>query len=240
MRSTLAIRAANQVKRAKQLESRQKGQIRIAVWDIGISASELGEVLEEWNALKGPFAFTQVFISAPRQLLLAGERTIEVAKKWIRDVDDRPEIQSNIFVEGVNAVAEDVRRRLGFDKIAVLTPHMLAFLEGGGFCYNYFSVSMGRVIIVSGFDLRNYARKARRPFASAVGGLLLAQVLVNEYPRLGFHQETRGCLLDFNRDRGGLVQTLRKMRVEKSCLEQLPESARAYAAKMADILAEFE
>lgn len=240
MRATAAIRSSAPKSARRRLPVSAGGPTVVAVWDVGAAVAQMDEVFEKWNRLNGSLRFVQVFISAPRQTLIAGERTIQAAVAFNAELQQsREQLAQNLFVDGAVAVAEAARKKGGYDKIALLTPYALAFIEDGRFCFNYYSGSWRNVTFISAFEMRTFAKKAGRSFTRAMCALLLAQILQNRYhPLIGFHYENTGCIFDHNAERHTVVNTFRAMRIEASCLERIPESDRAYVQKLVDVLAE--
>lgn len=235
MQTSLAVRA-----KISQSTMNLRRKTRIAIWDVGVFIGDIELILKKWNDLNGDYIFTQVFVSAPRQILLAGERTIDVAKHWLSNTEIervRDNLSKNLFTDNVMSVAEEIRNNLGYDRIALVTPHLLAFTDDETFKYNFFSNSEGNVIVVSAFNMREYSRKARRPFAASMGGLLISQILDNEYQDIRFHQKNTGCLFDLNEKHRTIVKTFRNMHIENSCLQLIPEDARTYVEKLVGVLA---
>jgi hypothetical protein len=72
----------------------------------------------------------------------------------------------------------------------------------------------------------------------AVAGIALSVLLVNLNPDLEFHEESRGCLFDFNGDRESIVETFRSSMIEASCRDKFQPKYREAALAMVAALRE--
>lgn len=215
---------------------------RIGVWDLEVNAGFLPKVLEKLNSVQSVFIFETVDAAVPRTLSTGGESTLAWAskqigrKKALRSADD---LRCNIVANRLQEIASQARLWFGFDFLVVLTPGMIAFDEGGETHWNYFSWSNQKVVLISAADVRKFAQQAGRRFEVAIAAMIIAQLLVELlYPQVGFHDENRGCLFDFNETRKTLVNTFRDLSIERSCLRSIPKPYRAAADSMARVLRE--
>jgi hypothetical protein len=70
----------------------------------------------------------------------------------------------------------------------------------------------------------------------AVAGIALSNLLACFNRKVEFHEETRGCLFDFNRQRDSIVEMLRETRIEPSCLALMAPRYREAALAMTSAL----
>lgn len=213
--------------------------LRVGVWDLEVNAGQLPGVLTSWNEHQAVFAFEMVEATVPQTISRAGESTIA----WARDYMTGPSINrvrrqllDNVVAEHLQPVAERVRRASGLDLLVLLTPAMIAFAENEVANFNYCSWSHRKVVIISAHDVRDFAKRARRRFEIALASMILAQMLTTLDRRVGFHEETRGCIFDFNSERATLVHSFRQLQIEPSCLKAISPRYREAAETMVGVL----
>jgi hypothetical protein len=67
--------------------------------------------------------------------------------------------------------------------------------------------------------------------------VLVAELMVARHRNVCFHEQTRGCLFDYNEERASIVRMLRRLRIEPGCLSAVPSADRAAAAALVAALA---
>jgi len=87
------------------------------------------------------------------------------------------------------------------------------------------------VSVVSTFDLRRYAKKAKVSFEKAVFGLCLAMIVSSDPRwRIKYHDETVGCIFDFCEDRDDIVASLKKSKFDHEvCRNKIRDKAQLAA-----------
>jgi hypothetical protein len=191
-------------------------------------------VIEALNAAQDTYAFFESLAVVPARIISEPTRV----RAWSRErrSSGRLEgIERNVIAGDFFERAETVRRGLGLGFLAGITSSMIADEDEEEVYYNLFSTSRGRLLLVSSYYLRAFARKAGRTFEAAVLGVTIAQLLAARYERLGFHED-RGCLFDENETRSTIVKVLRRLRIEPSCLALIPEADRAAASALVSAL----
>lgn len=93
-------------------------------------------------------------------------------------------------------------------------------------------------MLVSTYEMRNFAAQASRPFEAAVASLVIGELLALLSPGLEFHEENRGCIFDFNGDRQSIVESLRQMQIEPECLRRIKPAYRTSADALITALRE--
>ena len=147
------------------------------------------------------------------------------------DADEKPDVDRNMLVDEYLIFAESVRKKNELDSLVGITPAMLAFHEDESMCWNYYSYgNSGPLSLISTFALRDYASQAGRPFEAAVGMLIVGQ-LISTRNHLDFHEESRGCPLDFNENRDELIDGIRAMKFDGQCMSQIADPEEAKAAR---------
>lgn len=230
------------LERATQELQRLERVQTIGLWDVGARVGRLPDVIASLNAAQPAFALFQVQAAAPMGLVSAKEWVAE----WFRREHHRRLGRADLEALDRNIIADDflprvdrVRRDLGLDYLAAITPSMIAgWDDEDGASWNYFNWwdASGRNLLVSTYDVRTYAQRAERPFEAAVAGIAISALLVIINPRLEYHEESRGCLFDKNDDRDSLVKSLRAARIDPQCLRLLLPRYRSAAEAMVDAL----
>jgi hypothetical protein len=101
---------------------------------------------------------------------------------------------------------------------------LLAFDDDEGRFFNYLSVPSSvddTFLFISTNVLYEAAKAAGRTFEKGVVYNILSQLLVYFAANLGFHEEARGCILDFCNDRSDMVRGLKAMRLCPRCSSRL-------------------
>lgn len=132
--------------------------------------------------------------------------------------------------------ARVVHKQAGVDYLAGITPYKVAWTDGDKLHWNYFTASDKRVILVSAFNMREYAAQAGRPFEAAVAGMVLAEVLASLNRRLKYHEENTGCLFDFHEERSTIIESIRQARIGPECLPLIDEKYREAAVALINML----
>jgi len=122
---------------------------------------------------------------------------------------------------------------LAVDLVACFTKYPLAFLENGKILYNYFSgpsETDERFMFVSSDQLYGFAKTAGCSFEQALVNLLVGQ-LVEYFTKTGYHDEIRGCPMDFCEVRANVIQGLREAKFCAQCHKQLKPDALGLACE---------
>jgi hypothetical protein len=213
--------------------------LTIGVWDVDVHAGFLYRVLEQVNRSQKIFRFHPIEATVPVGLTVSGERTRAIARSHNLKPSDK-DLANNALASDIYGAAEPLREKLGIDLLVVLISPMIMVLEAtSGEHWNLFSTSKDRVVIASAYDLREYARKAKRSFEACLATILAAAVVQEVYDTVESHDETVGCVFDFCDDRDDIVKGLKTINVCKASLEQVPETARASVKKMFDAIREY-
>lgn len=219
----------------KVVERAAKGAVAstVGVLDLGAYVSRLPELLKVMNKSQDSLVFLEIQTSVPAGLI----KTKEPLAKWAVAQLGRPlkakeshDLVRNMLADEFFYFAESVRVQNKLDVIIGLTPAMIAFEDADGPHWNYFSMGQERVSVVSTFDLREYALTAGRPYEAAIGMLIAAQVLCLRN-NINFHDETRGCIFDFNANRKGLIESIRGMQIDAQCMAHIRDQDEAKNAK---------
>lgn len=214
--------------------------VQVGIWDLAGRVGRLPQVIEVVNAAQPPFAFFEVHAAIPAGLVSRPERVAAWAQKRRRRPltrAERKELQNNVIDEDFFERAEVIRKDLGIAYLVGITPNMIAGADEDGVDWNFFSSWDERLVLVSTFELREFARQAGRPFEACVAGIIVATLLVAmHFPDLSFHEEDRGCLFDYNEQRVTIVRCLKDPKIEPKCLKLIKLRYRSAAVAMVNVL----
>jgi len=224
---------------------------RIGVLDIDVYAGFLFRVLTAINKRQKMFEFHQIEATTPVGLTRSGERMRKIVAEKGGDSAD-PTIKQNAYAPDIFAFAKPVSELRGIDLLVCLIAPMvmdeLTVAEDGqeGIAWNYFTTSEGKTIIVSAHGVRDYAEKAARSFESALAVLIVGQLVCNYTETadanqpLAYHDETRGCVLDYCGNRDDLMKVIAKPALCAECLAKVHPNARKGVLNMIKAIAEYQ
>ncbi|HEX7174114.1 MAG TPA: hypothetical protein VF240_02355 [Pyrinomonadaceae bacterium] len=213
--------------------------VTVAVWDLDARVGGLGRLVNALNEAQPVFTFFDLQAPLPAGLVISSEGFAEWARKRLEkrvSKSQREGFTDNFMFDDFNKFARVVHKQVGTDYLVGITRHMVAWTQGESVYWNYFTASDRRVILTSAYNLREYAALAGRPFEAAVAGLVVAEILAALNRRLGYHEENRGCLFDFNQERDTVIESIRQARIEPQCLDLIDEKYRDAAAALTDVL----
>lgn len=216
--------------------NRSEKVLTVALWDLDAHVGGLPHIIEEINAVQTAFTFFELRAPIPAGLVISSG----VFAKWARKrfpklipKDEQTNLQNNFMFNDFHKFAKVVRERIGVDYLVGITQFMLAWEEQDEVYWNYFSTYDGRILMVSAYDMLEYAKKAGRPLEVAVAGIAIAQLLAILNKKIRFHENREtGCLFDFNEERDSIVRVLKKPQIEPDCLEKIEDRYRNAAEKM--------
>ena len=212
--------------------------LTVALWDIDARVGELPPIINLLNECQPVFTFFDLQAPIPGGLVIRSENFAAWASERLEkrvSKKQQEEFQNNLMFDDFYKHARGVYKDIGVDYLVGITQYMIAGEEDGEFYWNYFSTSRDRTILVSAFDVREYARQAGRPFEVAVAMLVIAQLLATINKKIGFHDDT-GCLFDFNADRVSLIDSIKAAQIEPACLKLIDAKYRAAAEAMMEAL----
>ncbi len=226
--------AVNDLRRQAKVET-------VGFWDLSSQVGGLPHVIEALNKAQTVFSFFDVQAAVPSGLISRPERVIAWANERLQEpLEDQAleEIGNNVIYEDFAERAQGVRSGLGLDHLIGVVPAMVALEEPDRIRWNLFGTGLPQAQLVSTFGIFDYARRAKRPFEVAVAVIALSVLLANLNPNLEIHEESRGCLFDYNGDRESIVETFRSLMIETSCRDKLRPKYRAAALAMVAALRE--
>jgi hypothetical protein len=180
-------------------------QYRVGLADLDAGLTNLVNLAIEWSQLQDFFHFT----CPPLPRLKRVVKTYNGEK--------------NFTTRAVPRSFYEEHRYLGVDLIACMTRYPLAVEDDAKDVAGFFSAPSEideRFLFLSLADLWDYARKAGATFDQALLILLLGQLIVY-FADIGFHDATRGCVMDYCENRDDIVQSLRHRKLCNQCRKQL-------------------
>jgi hypothetical protein len=223
---------------------REAHVVTVGVWDIGAAVARLPDVIRAMNRAQSKMTFFEVHAAIPAGTVSRPARIAQWAKRLRKKMHraltarDREEIADNVIDDDFFDRARIIRSDLGVDYLAGITASMVAGEDDNGPYWNFFTSSKDRCLLVSSYDLREFAALAGRPFEVAVGLLVLAQTLIELNPRLEYHED-RGCLFDENIDRAALALVIRQPEIDEECRGLLRPKFRDAALAVVDALVRY-
>ena len=181
-------------------------------------------LLDKLNASQPLFTIFEIQAPIPSGLLKTPAGMAEWAARHLErplTKNERSGLKPQFIADDFFLAAEDVRTNLGLHLIVGMTPAMVAAVSHDKVLWNLFSSVSGKTILLSTADLRQFAEQAGRPFKAAIGAILVAALLVAVNSKMKYHKKDSGCVFDYNGSRVSLVETIRAMQIERSCLEKL-------------------
>ena len=212
---------------ASGVRARARAVTTVGIWDVGANVGRLPKVIAALNRAQQEYEFYQVLSAVPAGLISQPER-VRAWSEALGGTRRLPGLKRNVIAADFFRRAERVRKDLPIDYLAGITASLIADEDEDEVQWNLFATWSARLVLVSSFQLREFAAKAERPFEAAVMGLVVAALLATRHSRLRFHDDT-GCLFDYNEKRADIVRVLRQPRIEDGCLERIPTKHRAVA-----------
>lgn len=131
----------------------------------------------------------------------------------------------NFIVSKVSKSYIAKHRHSDTDFMACITGFPLAFYEGDNILYNYFSGESDhdeRFMFLSTDQLKVFTQSAGITFEEGVIYILVGQ-LVAYFSDAKFHDETRGCAMDFCERRADIIFGFKKRTLCPACNKKLPK-----------------
>lgn len=78
-------------------------------------------------------------------------------------------------------------------------------------------------MFISLSQLYGFTKQANRTFEKGIVYIIISQI-VAYFANAGYHDETRGCLMDFCRIRSDMIEDLKNLKLCEQCGNQLADS----------------
>lgn len=190
-----------------------KYEYRVALADLDVGLTNLPEIARALNQKQRFFHFAVSQLEMPKRATSTIERTPHLRI-------DR--LQQSFYQEHAN---------IPTDSIICFTRRFIAFEEKGSLYFNYLgadSPADERFSFLSLRGLYEQAKEADVKFEVALAFLIIGDIAV--YFGGVYHDETRGCPLDWTENHADLVKGLARGRFCSACAKQLRVNRRLYTA----------
>lgn len=180
-------------------------EYRCAISDLDIGLTNLEQIAQRLNMVQKYFHFTSPKIS--------------LTDNPIRNIDNLP----NFAVYSLPNSVYEQRQYLNVDLVILLTRYPLAFKSGSIIEYNYFSGPSDiddRFIFISTHALYDFVKQAKCTFEKGIIYIIVSELFVY-FTNMGYHEETRGCIMDFCETRSDMVKGLSEMKFCTKCSAEL-------------------
>ena len=219
---------------------RVKKVVTVAIWDLDARVGGLGRLINKLNEAQPAFTFFELQAPLPAGLVIHADNFSSWARKRLgKRVGKGAGFENNFMFDDFKKFAQVVRKNSGVDYLIGVTQHMVAWTDGDDMYWNYFTASDAKIILISAFNVREYAQQAGRPFEVAVAGMAVAEVLSALNSKVEYHPENRGCLFDQNLQRDTIVESIRQARIEPGCLKLIDKKYREAAGSLTDVLRDY-
>jgi hypothetical protein len=219
---------------------REAKVVTVAIWDLDAKVGGMSQLINALNDAQSAFTCFEFQAPLPSELVIhSGDFSVWARTRLGKRVSksEREGFANNFMFDDFQKFARVVHKQAGVDYLVGITRYTVAWTDGDKLRGNYFIASDKRVILVSAFNVREYAAQAGRPFEAAVAGMVLAAVLASLNRRLQYHEEnTTGCLFDFHKERDTIVESIRQARIGPECLARIDEKYREAAVALIDML----
>jgi len=190
-----------------KIEKKSRYHYRVGLVDLDLGLANLKTIAESLNEAQSFFLFThpQMPSVANAVGIIEGLTNLKVF-----------EIPSSFFAE---------RPNLTLDLVVCLTRYPLAFEEHDRIIYNYFAGDSDedeRFLFVSTDQLFGFCKQAGRTFEEGLVHTIVGQ-LMNYFTKIGYHPETRGCVMDHCKIRAHQIEGLKSRTFCDECNHSLPE-----------------
>jgi hypothetical protein len=177
-------------------------EYRCAIVDFDNGLTNLVEICRRLNSIQNFFHF-----SCP---------SFRLEHAALREFDGKP----NLYIPDLPVSLYEQKILLNADLVICLTKHPLAFVEDGETYCDYLSSPSDTdetFKIITTHGLYHFAKQAGCRFEKSIVYHILTQLLIHFASNLGFHDEVRGCILDFCEEHSWMVKGMKRMRLCRNC-----------------------
>ncbi len=196
---------------ALKINAKEKGVIstgyeyRCGIVDLDMGLTNLLQIAQRLNYIQKFFHFTCPSIS--------------ITHNAVRSIEGFPNLAVYLLPQSLY----EERQYLNVDLVACLTKYPLAFKSGRYIQFNYFSGPSDvddRFMFISTNSLYDFTKEASCTFEKGIAYLTVSQLLVY-FTDLGYHDETKGCVMDFCKIRSDMIKGLKEMKLCPECLTSI-------------------
>jgi len=227
---------------------RHKNVITVGLWDVNAWVGQLPAIVKVLNEAQPHFTFFELLAPLPSGLISAPERLMS----WLRPLlhkqkkrltkKIREELHYNIIFDDFYKHAKTVHGQTGVAHLVGITQNRIAGCPKDKPPYwNYYTASRKKTHLISVYKLREYAAQAGRTFEAAVAMLIIAELLfkLNSNKELKYHED-RGCLFDFIHKDENMINSLKELKIEDSCLALIDNKYRQTAIDVIKALRNYQ
>ena len=183
-------------------------EYRCGIVDLDIGLTNLLQIAQRLNSIQKFFHFTCPSIS--------------LTHNAVRSIEDFPNLAVYLLPQSLY----EQRQYLNVDMVACLTKYPLAFENGSYIQSNYFSGPSDvddRFMFISTHSLYDFTKHANCTFEKGIAYIIASQLLVY-FTDLGYHDETKGCAMDFCQIRSDMIKGLKEMKLCPECLARIEDA----------------
>ena len=210
---------------------------RIGIWDLDASAGSLPHVLDAIEDAQTYFSFYCVEAAFQLGLTSPGDHVAVDWKQRTGGSMSRAEAAMNVSAGPIFAAAKPVLAALPIDWLVVVVKSMIADSDDPNPWYNLFATTRGRIVLLSTFDLREYAAEAGRPFEAAVVGAALSMVLQTMVRSI---RQIPGTIFDFCENRHDVVKIIRTPIIDQDNRKRIPIEILQPTEKILRLLTQYQ
>lgn len=216
-------------------------KIRVGIWDLDVSAGALPTLLDRIDESQPRFSFSSVEAPFPSGLTLPGIGAVEDWCKYAGYPMDPHDAQLNVAARPIFAAAAPVLEKLPIEWLIVVVKAMIADTsDPKDSWYNLFSTTSGNVVLISTFEVREYAAEARRSFEAGVFGMALSGLLSAMIPEIEYQEKSTGSIFDFCQNRADIVKSFRKPDIDPENRARIPRDLLGPVEKMLEVLKQYK
>jgi hypothetical protein len=224
--------------RANDSSPAKPDAIRVGLWDLDASVGALPSLLDQIESCQSRFVFQSVEAPFPTGLTRPG---VAAAIDWLKYSGkkkmDAADVPFNVAARPIFEAAKPVLAKLPIDWLIVVVKSMVSdTMEPDDSIYNLFSTSLGKIVLISTYDVRKYASLADRSFEAAVFQIALAALLGAMIDGLRSQMTTTGSIFDYCKNRKDIVLSIQNPTIDADNRAKIPENILRAVDEMLDFL----
>lgn len=215
-------------------------RVRVGIWDLDATAGALPTLLDRIDECQQRFSFSSVEAPFPTGLTSPG---VGVAADWHRRTGqwmDPEHAGLNVAARPIFEAAGPVLEKLPIEWLVVVVKSMIADTTQEESWLNLFATSSGNVILISTYEVREYAAEAKRSFEAAVFGIALSALLAAMVPQIEYQSKSTGSIFDFCENRADIVKSIRAPHIDAENRKVLPGDLLEPVARMLEVLEHYK
>jgi hypothetical protein len=216
-------------------------KVRVGIWDLDASAGALPTLLDRIDEAQPRFSFNSVEAPFPSGLTVPGIGAMEDWREYTGKVMDPHAAQFNVAARPIFTAAAPVLEKLPIEWLIVVVKSMIAdSSDPKDSWYNLFSTTSGNIVLISAFEVREYAAEARRSFEAGVFGMVLSGLLSAMIPGIKYQKKSTGSIFDFCEQRADIVKSFRKPQIDPENRARIPQELLGPVDTMLEVLTRYK